>query len=69
MPGRLQFKGVWLGWALALISTFTFSIATPLGKAGIILGLDPTTMLVLRFGLAILLLAGSMAVTTRTGCA
>jgi drug/metabolite transporter (DMT)-like permease len=64
MPGRLQFKGVWLGWALALISTFTFSIATPLGKAGIMLGLDPTTMLVLRFGLAILLLAGSMALTT-----
>lgn len=64
MPDRLQLKGVWLGWALALISTVTFSIATPLGKAGIILGLDPTTMLVLRFGFAILLLAGSMALTT-----
>lgn len=62
--GRLRFKGAWLGWTLAVASTIAFSMSTVLGKAAIIIGLNPTTLLVVRFGIATFLLAASIAVTT-----
>jgi drug/metabolite transporter (DMT)-like permease len=45
-----------IGWSATLLSTLCFSIAAPIGTALINLGLDPTTILVLRFWLALALL-------------
>ena len=45
------------GWTLALASTLAFSLSTPLGKIAINLSVNPTTLAVLRFGIAITLLA------------
>lgn len=51
------------GWLLALVATLAFSISTPLGKAAVNLGVDPTTLLLLRFALSTGLLAGTVALT------
>lgn len=51
------------GWATALTSTLSFSIAAPLGTVLINLGYDPTTMLVFRFWIAVVLLFGTLALT------
>lgn len=59
----LDWGGVWLGWTLAITSTLAFSLATPLGKAAISLGITPTTLLVLRFGISIALLVATLGVT------
>ena len=53
----------WLGWLLAVASTVVFSLVTPLGKAALEGGFHPTAILSLRFGLAALLLALTMART------
>lgn len=53
----------WFGWALALSATTSFSVATPLARSVIADGLDPTTLLVVRIGLATLLLGLTIAVT------
>ena len=53
----------WLGWLLAIASTVVFSLVTPLGKAALDGGFHPTAILSLRFGLASLLLALTMAWT------
>ena len=60
-----QFKpeGVGLGWALALGATLAFSLSTPFARLAIDQGVDPTTMLVLRFSIAIVLLVGTLRVT------
>lgn len=47
------------GWSVALLSTLAFSLAAPVAKAAIDLGLDPTVMLVLRYALTIALLWGT----------
>ncbi|NJN95209.1 MAG: DMT family transporter [Anaerolineales bacterium] len=60
----LDWGGVWLGWTLAITSTIAFSLATPLGKAAISLGITPTTLLVLRFGISIALLVATLGVTS-----
>lgn len=51
----------WLGWFMALFSSFAFSIATPVAKGAIDAGLDPATLLTLRLILSTLLLGGSIA--------
>ncbi|MBE7556957.1 MAG: DMT family transporter [Anaerolineales bacterium] len=53
----------WLGWTLALTSTLAFSLATPLGKTAIGLGITPTTILVLRFGISVMLLVITLGLT------
>lgn len=60
---RPQPRGIWLGWSLAVASTIAFSLVTPLGKVAIGLGFYPTTLLMLRFGLAAILMVGSIALT------
>lgn len=53
----------WLGWTLALTSTLAFSLAPPLGKSAIGLGITPTTILVLRFGISVALLVITLSLT------
>ena len=52
-----------LGWSAALLSTVSFSIAAPIGARLIGLGFDPTTILLGRFWLAVILLFGALALT------
>lgn len=54
----------WLGWFMALFSSFAFSIATPVAKGAIDAGLDPATLLTLRLILSTLLLGVSIGLTT-----
>jgi drug/metabolite transporter (DMT)-like permease len=56
-----------VGWSSALLSTLSFSIAAPIGTMLINLGLDPTTILLLRFWLAVVLLFGTLALTAPGG--
>src|SRR5260221_10938455 len=52
-----------IGWSSALLSTLCFSIAAPIGTALINLGLDPTTILLMRFWLAVVLLFATLGVS------
>jgi drug/metabolite transporter (DMT)-like permease len=52
-----------VGWSSALLSTLSFSIAAPIGTALINLGLDPTTILLGRFWLAVVLLFMTLGLT------
>jgi drug/metabolite transporter (DMT)-like permease len=61
---RLNAGSTWLGWFMALFSSFAFSIATPIAKGAIDAGLDPATLLTLRLILSTLLLGLSIALTT-----
>lgn len=60
---HLRLSESWLGWTLAVTSTIAFSLATPLGKAAIGLGITPTILLVLRFAISILLLLVTLGLT------
>jgi len=51
----------WFGWTMALLSTAAFSIAPPAGKAAIILGMDPTTLIALRLAITAALLGMTIA--------
>lgn len=53
----------WIGWATALGSVAAFSVAPPISKAAIGLGLDPTMLLVARFLVTLLLLGGTILLT------
>lgn len=53
----------WTGWTLALASTVCFSVAPPIARVLYTLGLDPTTMLFLRFWITLLVLAGALLFT------
>jgi drug/metabolite transporter (DMT)-like permease len=59
----LRLPKSWLGWTLALTSTIAFSLATPLGKTAIGLGITPTTILALRFGISVILLVITLGLT------
>jgi drug/metabolite transporter (DMT)-like permease len=59
----LDFSEAWLGWTLAITSTIAFSLGAPLGKAAIGLSLTPTTLLVLRFTISIVLLLLTLGLT------
>jgi drug/metabolite transporter (DMT)-like permease len=52
-----------IGWSAALLSTLSFSIAAPIGTVLINLGVDPTTILLCRFWLAVALLFGTLRLT------
>ncbi len=56
-------SSAFIGWSSALLSTLSFSIAAPIGTALINLGLDPTSILLLRFWLAVALLFGTLRLT------
>jgi len=56
-------SSAFIGWSSALLSTLSFSIAAPIGTALINLGLDPTTILLLRFWLAVALLFATLRLT------
>lgn len=55
----------WMGWLFALCTALAFSIAPPVGKAAILSGMDPTEVLIGRFGLGALLIWLTMAVRKR----
>ncbi len=50
------------GWGLALASTFASSIVTPIVRGAVVGGMNPITLLLMRLGIATLLLAGTMAI-------
>jgi drug/metabolite transporter (DMT)-like permease len=50
---------------MAIISTFAFSIATPIARAAINGGINPTTLLMSRLLISALLLGGSIALISR----
>lgn len=56
----VKLKGASLGWILALGATLAFSLSTPFARLAIDQGVNPTTMLVLRFSIAIGLLVGTL---------
>jgi drug/metabolite transporter (DMT)-like permease len=51
-----------IGWLAALGSTLAFSVAAPIASKIIGLGIDPSTILVLRLWLAVGLLFGTLAI-------
>jgi drug/metabolite transporter (DMT)-like permease len=51
------------GWLIALLSTLCFSLATPLARGVILLGLDPAALLMLRLVITTALVLGTMLVT------
>jgi drug/metabolite transporter (DMT)-like permease len=54
---------VWIGWALALISTLAFSIAPPVARGAIAAGLDATALVLGRMVIATALLGITIAIT------
>ncbi len=54
------------GWILAVLSTIAFSIATPLGKTAVSLGIQPSFLLLLRFIVAVVLTAVTLAIFSPT---
>jgi drug/metabolite transporter (DMT)-like permease len=53
----------WIGWTSVIVSTVLFSITAPIARAGILIGLYPTTMTAARFTLGWLLLAITLPLT------
>ncbi len=51
------------GWALAIFTQFAFSLATPIVKAAVLIGLVPTTVLVVRLLITTSLLGLTVLVT------
>lgn len=49
-------KSLWIGWALALTATFSFSIAPSITRGAILAGMAPAALLLARMVLACLLL-------------
>jgi drug/metabolite transporter (DMT)-like permease len=46
----------WPGWLLAFCTSLAFSLAAPVGRAAILSGMDPTELLIGRFGFGTLLI-------------
>jgi drug/metabolite transporter (DMT)-like permease len=55
-------RRVWIGWAIALTASLSFSIATPLARGALTAGVGATEMLLARMGLATLLMGLTIAV-------
>lgn len=53
-----------LGWLLALASVFAYSTNTPLARAVIVAGINPTTLLAYRFTLGAILFGGTITFTS-----
>ena len=62
-PATAAQRRPWIGWAMALISTASFSLAPTVGKAAIDSGMNPTTLLALRLVITTGLLGVTIAVT------
>jgi drug/metabolite transporter (DMT)-like permease len=56
-------KRSYTGWIIALLSTLCFSMASPLARGVILLGLDPTALLMVRLVLTTVLVLGTMLLT------
>jgi drug/metabolite transporter (DMT)-like permease len=56
-PGVTVAARDWTGWLLAFLASLTFSFAPPIARGAINAGLDPTTLVMLRLVLAVLLIA------------
>ena len=54
----------WIGWALAAFATVAFSSATPIGRAAITSGINPTALVAARFFLTTLLFTVTFAVSS-----
>lgn len=59
-------EATWVGWVLALLASACFSLAPPVARGAILAGIDPTTLLVLRMGLATLAFAVTITVMKPT---
>ncbi len=57
---------VWVGWALGILSTFSFSVGPPIARAALLGGLHPTALLVVRMGITAALLLLTIGVTDRS---
>lgn len=53
----------WLGWVLALCASASFSLAPPVARFAILDGMDPITLLLARFVIAVPLFAVTSAIT------
>ena len=54
----------WIGWALALGSILAASLVTPLVRGAVVGGMNPISLLFMRLLIAMLLLVGTLAVTS-----
>jgi drug/metabolite transporter (DMT)-like permease len=61
-PATISTTNAWVGWALALFASFSFSFAAPIARGVILTGMDSTTLLVLRLSLATLFFGMTIAV-------
>jgi len=61
-PAGTTSPATWKGWGVALFTTLCFSSLPPVIKYAILLGIDPTILLALRYVGGALLLAGTMAI-------
>jgi drug/metabolite transporter (DMT)-like permease len=55
----------WVGWAIALIASVTFSVATPLMRAALTSGVNSTQLLLIRMGVATILMGITIALMDR----
>ena len=55
----------WTGWAIALTASFMFSIGTPLIRAALTAGVNSTQLLMVRMGLATVLMGITIGVMDR----
>lgn len=53
---------LWLGWLLGIFATSGFSLATPISRNVILHGTDPSVLLILRLGMASLLMGVTWAI-------
>lgn len=63
-PALWHKESLVFGWAMAIISTLSFSVASPIAKSAIDEGMHPTTLLTGRLFLSTLLLALSIILTS-----
>lgn len=52
-----------MGWFLALFATLAFSVAPPVARFAILDGFDSTTLLLMRMGIATVMLGGTLGIT------
>lgn len=54
-------NAAWVGWSLAVSSALASALVTPLVRGAIVGGMDPSTLLLIRLGLATLLIGVTLA--------
>ena len=54
-------NAAWVGWSLAVSSALASALVTPLVRGAIVGGMDPSTLLLMRLGLATLLIGVTLA--------